>query len=63
MRDRRHIPDSDYIKAGTLQGTDSRLAAAARTLNIYLYLPQAVYHGFPGGIASCHLGCIRRAFA
>jgi hypothetical protein len=63
MRDRRHIPDSDDIKARTLQRTNSRLAATARALDIYLYLPQAVYHGFPGGIASRHLGRIRRAFA
>ena len=63
MRDGCYIPDSGNVKSGTLQGADSRLAAAAGTLDIYFNLTQAVCHGFSCCIAGCHLSRVRRAFA
>ena len=63
MWDRRHIPDSGNIKAGTLKRTDSCLTPATRTLNIYFHLPQAMHHGFAGGITSRHLSRIRSALS
>jgi hypothetical protein len=63
MRDGRNVLYPGNIKAGTLQGTDSCLAAATRTFNINLYLPQSMYHRFAGGITGRHLGGVGCAFA
>ena len=63
MRDGRDVLNPGNVKAGALEGADSRLAAAARTFNKNLYLPQSMYHRLTGGITGCHLGCVGRAFA
>ena len=52
MRDGSHVRDAGNIKAGTLERADSRFTAAARSLNEYLYLTQAVLHSFAGGVIS-----------
>ena len=62
MRDGRDVLNPGNVKAGTLEGTDGRLAAAARAFNKNLNLPQSVYHRFAGGITGRHLGRIGRAF-
>ena len=62
MRYRCNVPDSGNVKAGTLQGTDGCLTAAARSLHIDLNLPQPVNHGLAGGVTSRHLGGVRGAF-
>jgi hypothetical protein len=63
MGDVCYILNPDNIETGTLQRADSCLTSAARAFNIYLYLPQAVYHSFPGGITGRHLSRVRRTFA
>ena len=62
MRYRCHVPDSGNVDPGTLQRTDSCLAAAARAFNEYLYLPEAVHHRLPCGVAGGHLRCVGSAF-
>ena len=62
MRNRGYVPDSGDVKPGTLERADRCLTATTGAFNVYLHLPQAMFHSLPGGITGCQLRRIWRTF-
>ena len=53
------IDNLDHLDTSTMDGTDSRLTAIARTLHISLHLAETKVVGHLCTILTCHLSSIR----
>ena len=58
MGQRSNVDDFGYFNAGTMDGTDSRLAAVAGSFNISLNLAETEVEGNLSAILCCHLSCV-----
>ena len=56
MGDWSDVSDAKHVEAGSLQGTDSSLAAAAGAFDEDLDLAEAVFHRATGGAFRSQLG-------